>query len=128
MKATILIAGKVLIAAVAGWGFGVLVSQPFKKENNHAEKHSKAQVKTYKLVQQNAEWNKQNTVKGLDKIPNCSYIYQDITNNPNVRCKLPCITLFKGNTFVFRWEANIMMKNDITAAKVQEQISIYENK
>lgn len=127
MKVTATIASKLLVAAVAGWGFGVLVSQPFKKENVYNEKVQKAQPKLYKLVQMNAEWNKQNTVKGLDKIPNCSYVYQDITNNPNIKCKLPCVTLYRANTVVYKWEGNIMMKSDLTPAKVQEQIFIYEN-
>lgn len=122
MKVTATIAGKLIIAAVAGWGFGVVITQPFI--DKHDEKTTSQPVKpfTHKLVQQNAEWNKQNTVKGLDKIPGCLYIYEDVTNNPRVKCKLPCITLYKGPQLVYRWEGNIMMKNDVTVSKVQEQI------
>lgn len=122
MKVTATIASKILIAAVAGWGFGVFVSQPFVGTKTKAERIKLAKANAYKLVQQNADWNKQNTVTGLDKIPNCTYVYEDVTNNSKVKCKLPCVTLYKGATVVHRWEGNIMMKNDVTVAKVKEEM------
>ncbi len=122
MKVTATITSKLLIAAVAGWGFGVFVSQPFKNNDAKGEKLQPVKSTAYKLVQQNAEWNKQNSVTGLDKIPNCTYVYEDVSKNPSVKCKLPCVTLYKGASLLHRWEGNIMMKNDVTVAKVKEQM------
>jgi hypothetical protein len=122
MKVTATIASKLLIAAVAGWGFGVFVSQPFIDKDHKAKKLKAEKSVAYKLIQQNAEWNKQNTVTGLDKIPNCTYVYEDVTNNPKVHCKLPCVTLYKGSKLIHRWEGNIMMKNDVTAQKIQDKM------
>lgn len=119
MKLTATIASKLLIAAVAGWGFGVFVSQPFVDKPSEEKVQPAA---TYKLVQQNADWNKQNTVTGLDKIPNCLYVYEDVSKNPTVKCKLPCISLYKGSVLLHRWEGNIMMKSDVTVAKVKEKM------
>jgi hypothetical protein len=122
MKVTATILGKVFIAAIAGWGFGVVASQPFKKSNEAVAEKSTTQQSVYKLVQQNAEFNKQNTVKGIEKIPNCTYVYEDVTNKPNVKCKIPCVTLYKGPNLLYKWEGNIMMKNDVTVQKIQEQM------
>jgi hypothetical protein len=122
MKVTATIAGKLIIAAIAGWGFGVVITQPFI--DNHGEKNISQPGKpsVYKLVQQNADWNKLNTVRGLDKIPGCSYVYEDVSKNPNVKCKLPCISLYKGTQLIYRWEGNIMMKNDVTIQKIQQEM------
>jgi len=122
MKFTATIAGKLIVAAIAGWGFGVVVTQPFVNKNGTKNISVPVAQNSYKVVQLNAEWNKQNTVKGLDKIPGCTYVYEDITKNPNVHCKLPCVSLYNGTQLVFKWEGNIMMKNDVTAQKIQEQI------
>mgnify|MGYP007090098910 CR=1 FL=1 len=122
MKVTATILSKILIAAVAGWGFGVIVSQPFKDEVHAMAEKTTTQQQVYKVVQQNADWNIKNTVKGIDKISNCSYVYEDVTNNLKIRCKLPCITLYKGPKLLYRWEGNIMMKNDVTAQQIQEQM------
>lgn len=119
MKFTASVAAKLMIAAVGGWGLGVFVSQPFVDK---VEQQPVVKQTTYKLVQQNAEWNKKNTVKGIDKIPNCTYVYEDVSNNKIIRCKLPCITLYKGSQLLYRWEADIMMKNNLTAKMVQEKM------
>lgn len=122
MKVTATIASKLLIAAVGGWGFGVFVTQPFVDKDIKSEKLRSSKATVYKLVQQNAEWNKQNTVAGLDKIPNCTYVYEDVSNNPKVKCKLPCVSLYSGSHLIQRWEGNIMMKNDVTVAKVKKEM------
>ena len=122
MKFTTAIASKLLIAAVAGWGFGVFVSQPFKDANVKGEKLQPVRPTVYKLVQQNAEWNKKNTVTGLDKISNCTYVYEDVSKNPKVKHKLPYVTLFKGKTLVHQWEGNIMMKNSVTVVQIKEKM------
>lgn len=121
MKATATVVSKILIAAVAGWGFGVFVSQPFVEPPTQ-ESVQPIRPMAYVLIQQNADWNKSNTIKGLDSIENCLYIYEDVTKNPRVRCKLPCITLYKNARLIQRWEGNIMMKNDINPSKVKELI------
>jgi hypothetical protein len=122
MKVTATIASKILIAAVAGWGFGVFVSQPFVGTKTKIERTNLTKANAYKVIQQNADWNKQNTVSGLDKIPNCTYVYEDVTNNPKVKCKLPCVSLYSGVHLIQRWEGNIMMKNDVTVAKVKKEM------
>ncbi len=122
MKVTVTIFGKILIAAITGWGFGVVVSQPFKDDTNQLAEKSTKQETVYRLIQQNADWNKENTVRGIERIPNCTYVYEDITNKPNVKCKIPCVTLLKGNQLLYRWDGNIMLKNDVTRQKIQEQM------
>lgn len=119
MKITATITGKILFVALAGWLFGVFVSKPFVEDN---DKKREKQIYIYKLVQQNANWNKQNTVYGLDKIKSCDYIYEDVTHNPTVKCKLPCITLYKYDKPIYRWEANIMMRNNVTVRAIKSKM------
>jgi hypothetical protein len=122
MKVTTSIVSKILITAVAGWGFGVFISQPFKKDSTVPAENVKNLQLSYTLVQQNANWNKVNTVKNIESIPNCLYIYEDVTNNSKLRCKLPCISLYKGSKLLYRWEGNIMMRNNVTVEMIQQQI------
>ena len=88
-----------------------------------------------KVVEYNADWNLKNEVKWLDSLSNCTTARVIICDNKiaqtvksdNDIVYLPTIIIFKDDTEMARFEANIMMELAATKEEVQEVINELRN-
>jgi hypothetical protein len=88
---------------------------------------SKSWGKGLAVVQYNAEFNKSNSVKNLQKLSDARVFNAWIDKQPELKDisrikSVPTIILYKDNEEIRRWEANIMMSLDITHHEIQEYI------
>jgi len=79
------------------------------------------------VVQYNAEFNKANSVKNLQRISDAKIFNAWIDKNPELVNSsairsVPTIILYNDNKEIRRWEAGIMMKLNITHHEIQEYI------
>ena len=79
------------------------------------------------VVQYNADFNKSNSLKSLQKLSDARISNAWIDKNPELKTEsriksVPTIILYNDGEEVRRWEAGIMMKLDITHHEIQEYI------
>ena len=79
------------------------------------------------VVQYNAEFNKANSVKNLQRISDAKIFNAWIDKNPELKetgaiRSVPTIILYKDSQEIRRWEAGIMMQLDITHHEVQKYV------
>ena len=79
------------------------------------------------VVQYNAEFNKANSVKNLQRISDAKIFNAWIDKDPELKKtgairSVPTIVLYKDNKEIRRWEAGIMMQLDITHHEVQKYV------
>ena len=79
------------------------------------------------VVQYNAEFNKANSVKNLQRISDAKILNAWIDKDPELKetgaiRSVPSIILYNDNKEIRRWEAGIMMKLDITHHEVQKYV------
>ena len=79
------------------------------------------------VVQYNADFNKNNSVKNLQRLSDARIFNAWIDKQPDLKTQnriksVPTIILYNDGEEVRRWEAGIMMKLDITHHEIQEYI------
>ena len=79
------------------------------------------------VVQYNADFNKNNSVKNLQRLSDARIFNAWIDKQPELKTEnriksVPTIILYNDGEEVRRWEAGIMMKLDITHHEIQEYI------
>jgi len=80
-----------------------------------------------KVIHYNADWNKKNKVEWLDKLTDCKINYIDIVEDPTVQKKqeivvVPTIIVYKDDTEVKRYQADISFTMKATREELQEYI------
>lgn len=80
-----------------------------------------------KVIQYNAEWNKENDVKWIDSLKNCKVNYICIMKNPKEQKKseiivVPTIIIYNKHKEVKRFQADISFTMKATREEVQEII------
>ena len=93
----------------------------------HTSKPSKSWGKGLAVVQYNADFNKNNSVKNLQRLSDARIFNAWIDKQPELKTEnriksVPTIILYNDGEEVRRWEAGIMMKLDITHHEIQEYI------
>ena len=93
----------------------------------HTSKPSKSWCKGLVVVQYNADFNKNNSVKNLQRLSDARIFNAWIDKQPELKTEnriksVPTIILYNDGEEVRRWEAGIMMKLDITHHEIQEYI------
>ena len=86
--------------------------------------HVSAQIT---VTHYNAEWNKVNDVKWLDKLSDCDITKVDIVKYPKLQAKheivvVPTIIIFKDGEEVKRYQADISFSMKATREDMQEYI------
>jgi thiol-disulfide isomerase/thioredoxin len=80
------------------------------------------------VAQFNADWNKSNSVKWIDKLKDVKTLsYVDISTSPAIQKKhkiavIPTIIIFKDGEEVARFQADLSFKMLATREEVQEEI------
>lgn len=79
------------------------------------------------VVQYNAEFNKSNSIKNLNRISDARIFNAWIDKHPELKEKgairsVPTIVVYKDGEEIRRWEAGIMMQLNITYHDIQEYI------
>ena len=93
----------------------------------HTSKPSKSCGKALAVDQYNADFNKNNSVKNLQRLSDARIFNAWIDKQPDLKTEyriksVPTIILYNDGEEVRRWEAGIMMKLDITHHEIQEYI------
>ena len=79
------------------------------------------------VVQYNAGWNAANTVKGLEKLTECTYFYCDVEKQPMYLAsqkvkQVPTVIIYSKGKEVKRWEGDLFMKNPVTLPTIQGSV------
>lgn len=95
--------------------------------NTSNTENPKSWGKGLAVVQYNAEFNKSNSVKNLQKISDARIFNAWIDKHPELKeigriKSLPTIIVYKDGNEIRRWEAGIMMNLKITHHDVQDYI------
>ena len=93
----------------------------------HTSRSPKSWGKGLAVVQYNADFNKTNSVKNLQRLSDARIFNAWIDKQPELKTEnriksVPTIILYNDGEEVRRWEAGIMMKLDITHHEIQEYI------
>jgi len=82
----------------------------------------------FTLVQINAKWNEKNSVK-MPCIEGVEYTYANLEDqNKSLRDKIkavPVVILYKDNTPVHQWNANLMFELSLEEKDILEQINTW---
>lgn len=81
------------------------------------------------VVQYNAEFNKANSVKNLQKVSDARIFNAWIDQHPELKEQggirsVPTIIIYQNGKEMRRWEAGIMMQLDITYRDIQKEVDL----
>ena len=80
------------------------------------------------VVEFNTSWNKNNFIKGLDKLKNCKaytiILCDNIEYMDSFNIKQPTIIVYNNGNEIKRFKSTIMLEFDITYKKLQKEVDV----
>jgi len=104
--------------------FLILLITPLKTTENTTNLETKAGIIVYQI---NSEWNDRNTIKNLEYLRGCKYVFGYLEEQPpsfKEQIKsVPAVFITKDGSIVYRYQPGLSMKPEIGRDDIQKVIN-----
>ena len=103
---------------------------PFNSTSTRSTKKSDKRLNKIVVYQINSEWNERNSIKNLENLRDCKYVYGYLEDQPEVFKRkiksVPAVFITNEGKIIYKYEAGLSLVPKIKRSEIQEIVNKYK--